>query len=308
MQWIAPDIARVGADPFGQLVKYGYALFTDTAAQIGPTVAETTKRFAGNNLACGNCHLNGGTQPYAMPMIGIWGQFPQYRAREGVVVTLGDRINGCMMRSLNGHPLPLESREMKAFSAYMRWLSTGIPVGAKLRGAGTLRINDPERAADPSHGALVYAQVCAACHGSDGLGQHANDGRGYQFPPLGGPDSFNNGAGMGRLLTIAAYAMHNMPIGTTFNTPVLTDEDAYDVAAYIVSMKRPVMADLDKDFPIRLQKPVDTPYAPYLDGFSLAQHTLGPFNPIRARLQALAMQFGIEKPGGPDNGSDEAAR
>jgi thiosulfate dehydrogenase len=307
-QWAAPDISTAGDDPFGQLVKYGHLLFTDTADQIGPTVADPVKRFAGNNLACGNCHLNGGTQPYAMPMIGILGRFPQYRAREGVVVTLGDRINGCMMRSLNGHPLPLESREMKAFSAYMRWLSTGVPVGAKLRGAGTLRINEPERSADSSHGALVYAQVCATCHGSDGLGQHANDRHGYQFPPLGGPDSFNNGAGMGRLLTIAAYAMHNMPIGTTFSTPVLTDEDAYDVAAYIISMKRPVMADLDKDFPMRLQKPVDAPYAPYSDGFSLGQHTLGPFNPIRARVQALAKQFGIERPGGPDNGSDDADR
>jgi thiosulfate dehydrogenase len=307
-QWAAPDISAAGDDPFGRLVKYGYVLFTNTADQIGPTVPAAAKRFAGNNLACGNCHLNGGTQPYAMPMIGVWGQFPQYRAREGLVVTLEDRINGCMMRSLNGHPLPHESREMKALSAYVRWLSTGIPVGAKLRGAGTLRINEPERSADSSHGALIYAQVCAACHGSDGLGQHANDGHGYQFPPLSGPDSFNNGAGMGRLLTIAAYAMHNMPIGTRFNTPVLTDEDAYDVGAYIISMKRPVMADLDKDFPMRLQKPVDTPYAPYSDGFSLAQHTLGPFNPIRARLRALAIQFSIEKPGGPDNGSEDAVR
>ena len=307
-KWVAPDITRVGDDPFGQLVKYGYALFTETADQIGPTAPETARRFAGNNLACRNCHLNGGTQPYAMPMIGIWGQFPQYRAREGVVVTLEDRINGCMERSMNGHPLQRESREMKALSAYMRWLSTGVPIGAKLLGAGTLRINEPTRAAERSHGALVYAQVCAACHGSDGLGQHLNDGRGYQFPPLGGPDSFNNGAGMSRLLTIAAYAMHNMPIGTKFNAPVLTDEDAYDVAAYILSMKRPVMADLDKDFPIRLQKPVDTPYAPYADGFSLEQHTLGPFSPIRARLEELAAQSSVEKPGGPDNGSNEADR
>jgi thiosulfate dehydrogenase len=113
---------------------------------------------------------------------------------------------------------------------------------------------------------------------------------------------------MSRLLTIAAYAMHNMPIGTKFNAPVLTDEDAYDVAAYILSMKRPVMADLDKDFPIRLQKPVDTPYAPYADGFSLEQHTLGPFSPIRARLQELAAQSSVDKLGGPDNGSNEADR
>jgi len=39
---------------------------------------------------------------------------------------------------------------MKAFTAYMRWLSTGIPTGASLIGAGTLRIKEPARAADPA--------------------------------------------------------------------------------------------------------------------------------------------------------------
>jgi thiosulfate dehydrogenase len=263
-------------------------------------------RFSGNNLACGNCHLKAGTQPYAMPLVGVWGQFPQYRAREGAVVTLEDRINGCMERSMNGHALPLDSHEMKALSAYLRWLSTGVPTGAKLVGAGTLRIREPARAADPVRGAQIYAEVCAACHGPDGFGQHANVAApGYQFPPLWGADSFNNGAGMSRLLTAAAYAMHNMPFGITFNAPVLTDEDAYDVAAYILSMKRPAKMDLDKDFPIRLQKPVDAPYGPYADGFSLRQHTFGPFSPIRAKLRGLATQSGVEKPGSPDNGSEE---
>src|SRR6516225_2922383 len=262
-QWTPPDIGTVSEDPFGQLIRYGRNLFTDTANEIGPSVPDPAKRLAGNNLACQNCHLHAGTQPYAMPLTGVWGQFPQYRAREGMVDLLEERINGCMQRSVNGRALSFASREMRAFSSYMRWLSSGVPDGAKLIGAGTLQIKEPARAADPSRGAQIYAQVCAACHGANGLGQRAQKGLGYQFPPLGGPDSFNNGAGMGRLLTIAAYAMHNMPIGTTFNTPVLTDEDAYDVAAYIISMKRPVMADLDKDFPMRQQKPVDAPYAPY---------------------------------------------
>ena len=53
---------------------------------------------------------------------------------------------------------------------------------------------------------------------------------------------------MSRLLTAAAYAMHNMPIGTAFNAPVLMEEDAYDVAAYIMSQKRPEKANLDQDF------------------------------------------------------------
>ena len=307
-QWAPPDIAMAGEDPFGKLVKYGRALFADTANEIGPAVSDPKMRFAGNNLACQNCHLQAGTQPYAMPLIGIWGQFPQYRGREGAVDTLEDRINGCMERSMNGRALPLESRVMKAFASYMRWLSIGVPDGAKLVGAGTLQIKEPDRAADPRRGAQVYGEVCAACHGPDGLGQRAQDAAGYQFPPLWGPDSFNNGAGMSRLLTAAAYAMHNMPIGTTFDAPVLSDEDAYDVAAYIISQQRPLKADLDRDFPIRLQKPVDTPYGPHADGFSLDQHKLGPFGPIRAKVKDLAAEAGIASAGGPDNGSDESRR
>ncbi len=182
-----PNIATVADDPFGTLVKYGYMLFTDTANEIGPTVSDPTRRFAGNNLACQNCHLRGGTQPYAMPLIGIWGQFPQYRAREGAVDTLEDRINGCMERSMNGRPLPLESREMRALSSYMRWLSTGIPDGAKLVGAGTLRIKEPARAADLGRGAQIFSQICAACHGSDGLGQPPKSARGISSHRSGVP-------------------------------------------------------------------------------------------------------------------------
>jgi thiosulfate dehydrogenase len=307
-QWSLPDLAAVGDDPFGRLVKYGHALVTNTANEIGPTVADPNKRFSGNNLACQNCHLQAGTQPYAMPLTGIWGQFPQYRGREGAVATLEDRINGCMQRSMNGRPLPLDSNEMKAFTAYMRWLSTGIPTGASLIGAGTLRIKEPARAADPSRGASVYADVCSVCHGADGIGQRAPYGAGYQIPPLWGPDSYNNGAGMSRILTVAAYAMHNMPIGTAFNAPVLTDEQAYDVAAYIISQRRPEKANLEKDFPIRLQKPIDTPYGPYVDGLSLEQHKYGPFGPIRAKVETLAAASRTSKAGEPDNGSGASER
>jgi thiosulfate dehydrogenase len=154
----------------------------------------------------------------------------------------------------------------------------------------------------------VFSQICAACHGADGLGQRAQTGAGYQFPPLWGPDSYNNGAGMSRILTVAAYAMHNMPIGTAFNAPVLTDEQAYDVAAYIISQRRPEKANLEKDFPIRLQKPIDTPYGPYVDGLSLEQHKYGPFGPIRAKVETLAAASRTSKAGEPDNGSGASER
>ena len=183
-----------------------------------------------------------------------------------------------------------------------------LPDGAKLKGAGTLQIKEPERAADLGHGAEVYSQTCGACHGADGLGQRAEGGAGYRFPPLWGPDSFNNGAGMSRLLTAAAYARHNMPAGTTYAAPVLTDEEAYDVAGYLIAQKRPEKANLDEDFPVRLQKPIDTPYGPFADGFRLEHHELGPFGPIRKKVQKLAAAHRIPRAAGPDNGSDESGR
>jgi thiosulfate dehydrogenase len=260
----------------------------DTPNQIGPAVADPAKRYAGNNLTCQNCHLKAGTQPYAMPLTGVWGQFPQYRGREGEIGTLEERINGCMERSMNGHVLPLDSVEMKAFLAYAKWLSTGIPAGARLTGAGALNIKEPDRAADPAHGADIYANTCAVCHGADGGGQRAATGAAYQFPPVAGPDSYNNGAGMTRILAAAAFVRHNMPLGTAFDAPVLSDSDTYDVAAYINSLDRPAKADLEKDYPNKMQKPVDAPYGPYVDGFPAEQHKYGPFGPIRSRLKELA--------------------
>lgn len=196
---------------------------------------------------------------------------------------------------MNGRALPLSGTEMKAFLAFTKWVSTGIPDGAKLVGAGAMNVKEPGRAADLGHGRQVYAQVCATCHGKDGLGQRAASGNGYQFPPLWGPDSYNNGAGMARLLGAAAFVRRNMPFGTTYAAPVLSDEDAYDVAGFINSAERPQRANLDKDFPNRLQKPVDAAYGPYADDFSSEQHKLGPFDPIRAKVKELAAQAAAKK-------------
>jgi thiosulfate dehydrogenase len=286
-EWTPPSIGSVGDDPFGKLVKYGYALFTDTPNQIGPSAPDPAKRFSRSSLTCQNCHLKAGTQPYAVPLMGVWGQFPQYRGREGEIGTLEERINGCLERSMNGHVMPLDGTEMKAYLAYMKWLSTGIPDGAKLIGAGTRGIKEPGRAADLGKGAKVFADTCASCHGKDGLGERVEKGSGYRFPPLVGPDSYNNGAGMTRVLTAAGFVRHNMPFGITFDTPVLSDADAYDVAAYMNSLERPVRPNLEKDFPNKLQKPVDTPYGPYADDFPPEQHRYGPFDQIRAKVQEL---------------------
>src|SRR5262249_57975862 len=49
-QWTPPDIAKTGGDPFGELVRYGYALLTDTATDIGPSVVVPSKCISRNSL------------------------------------------------------------------------------------------------------------------------------------------------------------------------------------------------------------------------------------------------------------------
>lgn len=289
--WFVPDIDKLPDDDWGRTVRYGRELVARTASLIGPEVSDPARRFAGNNLSCQNCHLEAGTKKFGMPFVGVYADFPNYRARAGAVGTIEDRIQGCMVRSMNGKPLPADSREMTAMVAYLKFLSIGRLIGAPTPGRGPGRMPELTRAADPLHGQAVYTQNCAACHGDQGQGQRAGavgDAQGYAIPPLWGPDSFNDGAGMSRLISAANFIHNNMPNGATWQAPALSTADAWDVAAFIGSQPRPHKSQLDHDFPNRLQKPVDAPYGPYADGLDPAQHKFGPFQPIREAIKELA--------------------
>jgi thiosulfate dehydrogenase len=288
--WAVPDADKLPDDAWGRMVRLGRDLTVATYAHIGPEVADPAKRYAGNNLACQSCHLDAGAQPFGLPYVGVFADFPQYRGREGRVGSLEDRINGCMERSMNGRPLPLDSVEMTAFVAYIKFLSTGVAIGSATKGRGSGEMPELARAADLDHGKAVFEANCASCHGLDGQGKRrgrVGDGAGYEFPPVWGPDSFNDGAGMNRLISAANFVHNNMPKGTVWTAPSLSAEDAWDVAAYFESQPRPTRPHLDQDFPVRLQKPVDTGYGPYIDGFDRTQHQLGPFGPIERKIKEL---------------------
>jgi thiosulfate dehydrogenase len=287
LTWTAPEVGALPDDDNGRLVRRGRDLVTATYAHIGPEVADPARRYAGNNLACSNCHLQAGTKKFGLPIFGLFELFPQYSARLGAEITVEDRVNSCMLRSMNGRALPNDSAEMQAFVAYIRFLSTGVPAGKILPGLGAGAISELKGAADPVRGKALYAEKCLSCHNTDGSGIRRSlptTDLGYMMPPLWGPDSFNNGAGMARLITAANFLHSNMPHGADYLNPRLTGEQAWDLAAYMISQPRPVKAGLDKDFPDLLNKPVDVPYGPYADGFSEKQHTYGPFGPIRTAI------------------------
>lgn len=272
--------------PENDLVKLGYDIVRNTSRHLGPDQPDKAKAYAGNRLACVNCHLDAGTRPFAMPLIGVVRRFPQYRGREDKIGTIEERINGCMERSMNGRMMPEDSREMRAMIAYMEWLGRYTPADGKIGGQGMVPLEIPERAVDLQHGSRVFHRHCVSCHGENGQGLKAPDGSGYTYPPLWGADSYNNGAGMTRVLTAASFIKGNMPFGATYDRPVLSDEEAYDVAGFINQQLRPEKPNREDDFPDLIKKPVSTPYGPYADPFPGKQHQMGPFQPIMEYYKA----------------------
>jgi thiosulfate dehydrogenase len=273
------DIASLDPSGESEKIRLGYELFVNTPKYLGP---KSDQAYSGNTLSCNNCHLLAGTKPYAAPLIGIVNRFPQYRGREDKVGTIEERINGCFERSMNGRMLSEDSEEMEAYVAYLTWLSRYAPRDGKIEGQGFLSIKIPDRPVDLEKGAAIFHTICAECHGVNGQGVKELDAFVYTYPPLWGEDSFNNGAGMNRVITAAQFIKGNMPYGVTYVNPRLTDEEAYDVAGYINQRSRPTKQNLEADFPDLKRKPVSTPYPPYADPFPQSQHQLGPFQEIMA--------------------------
>jgi thiosulfate dehydrogenase len=216
---------------------YGRRIVTRTFAEIGPEVADPARRFAGNNLACQNCHLDAGMNPNALPLAGAYDTYPKFHERDGHVISIVERINECMTRSMNGRALPDDSPEMAGLLGYLRSIADP-PANSALAAEGAAL------PADRTQGARIFKTVCAACHQPDGLGKRRGapgDALGYEYPPLWGPDSFNAAAGMNDDRNIVGFVRRNMPRGTDPAHPQPTWQEASDVAAYVRGQPRPAL-------------------------------------------------------------------
>ncbi|MEZ4901578.1 MAG: c-type cytochrome [Spirosomataceae bacterium] len=259
------------------LVSYGKELIAHTSEYLGPH--GKVKKMS-NGMNCQNCHLAAGTQPWGNNYFGVQANYPKFRERSGSVENQIKRVNDCFQRSLNGQPLDSTSREMKSILAYIKWLGQDVPKNKTPRGTGLYKLKFMNRATDPTKGKIVYEQKCQSCHQANGEGVMAANGLSYTYPPLWGEHSYNIGAGLFRISNFASYAKFNMPFGTTYEKPQLTDEEAWDVAAFVNSQPRPTK-DLSKDWPKISGKPTDHPFGPYDDPFSEQQHKYGPYKPIK---------------------------
>ena len=215
--WKAPSPATIPHGKLGESIRLGRNIMINT-----PKYAS---RYVGDRMNCVDCHEDEGTRAYSSPLAGITTIFPAYTERDGRVITIEQRLQECFERSENGTAPPSNSPEMVALVAYMNWLSKGIPMGSTIKGRGLMQLTPPAHV-DAAAGAKIYAQQCQVCHGANGQGIPG------MFPPLWGPGSFNDGAGMSKVEKMAAFVKANMP---KTSPGTLTVQQAYDVAAFVTA-------------------------------------------------------------------------
>lgn len=216
------DPRTLPSGPVGNSIAYGYAIVVQTHRLM--------KNFVRADLECADCHIAAGTQPRGGSFVGAYARFPQWNKRAHRVITLQDRIAECFLYSMNGRAPAYSSKAMVAIVAYIAWLSRGTQVGAAQARSDRYIEPLPNRAPSAARGAGLYLQKCMHCHGIAGEGTPGT------YPPLWGSRSFNDGAGMAHLDRMTGFVRYNMP----HDAPgTLTLDEAYDVAAFVLSHRRP---------------------------------------------------------------------
>lgn len=249
------DDRLVAGWPIAAQIRRGYQIFTDT-----PHVAP---RFTHSAMSCGNCHLNSGQREKALPLVGVATAFPEYNKRSARLISLGDRVVDCFLRSENGASgaeLPAASSdEVLAVSAYITWISRGYAIGANLswRGQNTIAADKliPIAKLDPKRGEALFAERCISCHGADGQGVQIGD---KKAGPLWGAASWNDGAGAARVYTLAGIIRYAMPY---LDPGSLTDEEAQQIARFITAQPRPAYPFKARDY-LGTSVPPDAVYYP----------------------------------------------
>jgi thiosulfate dehydrogenase len=194
--------------------------------------------YVDDRLTCANCHFSAGNtlggKRGGISLVGVVRTYPRYSARLEKMIDLTDRINNCFERSMNGKAVPRGSADMLAIIAYLDWIASQIPERKTYPWLG-LELLKTTHEPDAKNGAKVYQKHCSTCHMINGQGTDNN-------PPVWGPHAFNDGAGMSTLPMLSSFIFYNMP----YEDPFLTEEQALDVAAYLVNQRRPIFIDDQK--------------------------------------------------------------
>jgi cytochrome c553 len=189
--------------------------------------------------ACAQCHGPDG-DGIGASFPGISGQQASYLLSQLKAWRAGTRTNdplGLMKVTADR----LTDAEVNALVAYYSARPSAPPTPAQnaqapVAGNAAIAEGDVYSGAAPyQRGAQVYAAKCALCQGDDGTGVTQVDGR-ILCPPLWDAESYNWGAGKHKIDTAAAFIRANISLGLGGS---LSDQEAWDVAAFVNSHERP---------------------------------------------------------------------
>jgi cytochrome c len=289
--WAALKASDIPAGPDGKLIRYGMDLMTRTSELIGPRITQHAMRFAHNDLNCVACHQAGpsglpGTKKFSMPLYNAARDYPKLDIKSMKVISLQMRIQG--MLGAGEAKITPGTREMRALVAYITWLGKNNTDGTRIAGSGLDEAMPlPRRAADPGRGKVLYQTNCIACHGAEGLGVKNpgfERGKGYAFPPIAGPDAYDDGGHMYMIPLLTRFLHVNMPLGATADQPKLSVDDAYDIAAYVNSaLPRKHDAARQALYPLAQFRPAGFVIPEQFPGQESAyrRHRFGPFTEAR---------------------------
>ena len=191
------------------------------------------KKYIGGTLSCANCHFCGGNTlggwNGGITLAGVSEVYPKYSPRSRTLITLNQRIDNCFMRSLNGKAPPDDDPIKTHLVAYMEWISAAFKELKPIPWLGLKPLKSAHKP-DPAKGEKVFVAYCARCHQPNGMGTQG-------IPPLWGPNSYNDGAGMNTLPMLSSFVYYNMPFEG--EKPMLTEEQAIDVASFVIKQPRP---------------------------------------------------------------------
>lgn len=216
------DAAALPTGQLGASIKLGHDILVDTKKYLPHNVTV--------DMSCAQCHIGAGTVKRGGSFVGTYARFPQWNKRAKRMIMLQDRLAECFLYSMNGTPPAYNSKEMIALSAYIAYLSRDVPTGAPVAQDDRFVVPLPSASPDIKRGQTLYGQKCSACHQANGEGVSG------MFPPLWGPKSFNNGAGMAHIDRMAGFVRFNMPQGAAGS---LSLQDAYDIAGWVLTHDRP---------------------------------------------------------------------
>lgn len=232
-----PAMSSADEEENADLIKRGKELMIHTDTELPENV--------GNTMSCISCHASGeeAGSINSLNLIGVSKTYPQFNVRDGKIVSLDERINGCFVRSMNGKPLPEDSTELKAMVAYIDFISKNVPEKVKERDWALQKLEGDLPEPNIEEGEKLFNTACISCHATDAASENGL--------AVWGDDSYNDGAGMNRIRTIGAFIKNDMPKAQMGNIKPgsLTTEQAVNLAAYINSHDRPFFKDKHKDYP-----------------------------------------------------------